>query len=244
MHGRLRPGQRLVVQELAERLGVGRTPIREALITLAGIGVVEIRPNRGAIIRNVGVREVRDFYLLRRALECEAIRTACGRIGEGELRELAAEFRRQIGADGDGRDRSIADAHVLDNRLHDLIAESCGNALLLDELNRLKLLSRAFRDFAYEQGGPLGTSLLKEVEAREHLAIVEALIARDRRAAVRAMSRHIVSGIRDLREISRFVHAEIAPESRHSSHHPATDGDASANGRSRGPGKVSPAGRQ
>ena len=205
MHGRLRPGQRLVVQELAERVGVGRTPIREALITLAGIGVVEIRPNRGAIIRSVGPREVRDFYLVRRALECEAIRTACARIGEDELRALAAEFRRLIGADGDDRDRLIADAHVLDNRLHDLIAESCGNALLLDELNRLKVLSRAFRDYAYEQEGPLGTSLLKEVEAREHLAIVEALIARDRRAAVRAMSRHIVSGIRDLREISRFV---------------------------------------
>jgi DNA-binding GntR family transcriptional regulator len=236
MHGRLRPGQRLVVQELAERLGVGRTPIREALITLAGIGVVEIRPNRGAIIRNVGAREVRDFYLLRRALECEAIRTACGRIGEDELRELAAEFRRLIGADADDRDRSIADAHDLDNRLHDLIAESCGNALLLDELNRLKLLSRAFRDYAYEQEGPLGTSHIKDVEAREHLAIVEALIARDRRAAVRAMSRHIVSGIRDLREISRFVDAGIAPQSRHSSHYPATDGPASADGRSRGPG--------
>src|SRR5690349_19756702 len=151
MHGRLRPGQRLVVQELAERLGVGRTPIREALITLAGIGVVEIRPNRGAVIRSVGAREVRDFYLLRRALECEAIRTACGRVGEDDLRELAAEFRRLIGADADDRDRLIADAHELDNRLHDLIAESCGNALLLDELNRLKVLSRAFRDYAYEQ---------------------------------------------------------------------------------------------
>ena len=112
MHGRLRPGQRLVVQELAERLSVGRTPIREALITLAGIGVVEIRPNRGAVIRSVGAREVRDFYLLRRALECEAIRTACGRIGEDELRALAAEFRRLIGADADDRDRLSADARA------------------------------------------------------------------------------------------------------------------------------------
>jgi DNA-binding GntR family transcriptional regulator len=236
MHGRLRPGQRLVVQELAERLGVGRTPIREALITLAGIGVVEIRPNRGAVIRSVGAREVRDFYLLRRALECEAIRTACGRIAEDELRALATEFRRLIGADADDRDRLSADAHVLDNRLHDLIAENCGNALLLDELNRLKLLSRAFRDYAYEQGGPLGTSLLKEVEAREHLTIVEALIARDRKAAVRAMSRHIVSGIRDLREISRFVHADAAPQSPRPVPHAATDGPVHANGRSRGSG--------
>jgi DNA-binding GntR family transcriptional regulator len=236
MHRRLQPGQRLVVQELAERLGVGRTPIREALITLAGIGVVEIRPNRGAVIRSVGAREIRDFYLLRRALECEAIRTACGRIGEEELRALAAEFHRLIGADSNGRDHSIADAHALDNRLHDLIAENCGNAFLRDELNRLKLLSRAFRDYAFEQGGPLSSSLLKEVEAREHLAIVDALIARDRRAAVRAMSRHIVTGIRDVREVSRFVSAEISPASRRSSHRPAKDGHGSADGRSQGPG--------
>jgi DNA-binding GntR family transcriptional regulator len=193
-------------------------------MTLAGIGVVEIRPNRGAVVRRVRAREVRDFHLLRRALECEAIRTACGRVDEDELHELAAGFRRLIGADADDRDRLIADAHVLDNRLHDVIAQSCGNALLLDELNRLKLLYRAFRDCAYEQEGPLGTYLRKEVEAREHLAIVEALIARDRKAAVRAMSRHIISAIRDLGEISRFVHAEIVPESRPSAHREATDG--------------------
>jgi DNA-binding GntR family transcriptional regulator len=232
MHGRLRPGQRLVVQELSESLGVGRTPIREALTTLTGIGVVEMRPNRGAVVRSVQAREVRDFYLLRRALECEAIRTACGRVGEDELRELAAEFRRLIGAVADDRDRLIADAHALDDRLHDVIAESCGNAFLLDELNRLKVLYRAFRDCAYEQKGPLGHYLRKAVEAREHLAIVEALIARDRKAAVRAMSRHIVSAIRDLGEISRFIHGEIVSESRPSPQHAATDGHVLADGRS------------
>jgi DNA-binding GntR family transcriptional regulator len=236
MHGRLRPGQRLVVQELAERLGVGRTPIREALITLTGIGVVEMRPNRGAVVRSVRAREVRDIYLLRRALECEAIRTACGRIGEDELQELAAEFRRLIGAVADDRDRLIADAQALDNRLHDVIAKSCGNASLMDELNRLKLLYRAFRDCAYEQTGPLGTYPRKDIEACEHLAIVEALIARDRKVAVRAMSRHIVSAIRDLGEVSRLIHAEIVPESRHSPQPAATDGHLPADGRSRGSG--------
>jgi hypothetical protein len=58
------------------------------------------------------------------------------------------------------------------------------------------------------------------------------LIARDRKAAVRAMSRHIVSAIRDLGEISRFVHTEIGPESRPLPHHGATDGDVPADGRS------------
>src|SRR5262249_37772206 len=236
MEGRLRPGERLVVQELAERLGVGRAPIREALITLSGIGVVEMRPNRGAVVRSVGAREVRDIYLLRRALECEAIRYACGRIDEAELRELAAEFRRLICAVGEDRGRLIADAQALDNRLHDLIAKGCGNAFLLEELNRLKLLYRAFRESAYEQKGPLDNYLRKDDEAREHLAIVEALIARDRKAAVRAMSHHIVSAIRDLAEISRFVDEAVVSESRPSPHHAATDGHVPADSRSRGSG--------
>jgi len=230
MNGHLRPGQRLVAQELAKRLGVGQTPIREALITLTGIGVVEMRPNRGAVVRSVRPREVRDIFLVRRVLECEAIRTACGRVGEAELRELAAGLRRLIGAVADDRDRLVADARTLDNRLHDVIAKSCGNAFLLDELNRLKLLYRAFRDSAYEQKGPLDNYLRKDVEAREHLAIVEALIARDRKAAVRAMSRHIVSALGYFGEISRFVHAEIVPESRPSAHREATDGHVPTDG--------------
>lgn len=231
MHGRLRPGQRLVVQELAERLGLGRAPIREALITLSGIGVVEMRPNRGAVVRSLGAREVRDIYLLRRALECEAIRYACGRIDEAELRELAAEFRRLICAVGEDRGRLIADAQALDNRLHDLIAKSCGNAFLLDELNRLKLLYRAFRESYYEQKGPLDNYVRKDVEAREHLDIVEALIARDRKAAVRAMSHHIVSTIIYLGKVSRFVQAEIVPESRSSPFRAAMDGNGPADSR-------------
>src|SRR4051794_26452078 len=68
LEGRLRPGQRLVVQALAEALGLGRMPIREALLVLAGIGVVEVRPNRGAVVRGLRPIEVRGIYLVRRAL--------------------------------------------------------------------------------------------------------------------------------------------------------------------------------
>jgi DNA-binding GntR family transcriptional regulator len=149
---------------------------------------------------------------------------------------LAAEFRRLIGAGGDDRDQLIANAQALDNRLHDLIARNCGNAFLLDELNRLKLLYRAFRESAYEREGPLDNDRHKDSEAREHLAIVEALIARDRKAAVRAMSRHLVTAIRYFSEISRFGHEEIVPESRPSTHHEAQDGDVPAAGGSRGSG--------
>src|ERR1700752_1585397 len=82
--GRLRAGTHLVTQELAERFGVSHTPIREALITLAGIGIIDLLPNRGAVVRRVTVEEVREVCQVRRVLECEATRSACGRIALAE----------------------------------------------------------------------------------------------------------------------------------------------------------------
>ena len=79
--GRVRAGDHLVTQELAERFGVSHTPVREALIALAGMGIIELLPNRGAIVRRVSRQEVREVCQVRRLLECEATRLACGRIG-------------------------------------------------------------------------------------------------------------------------------------------------------------------
>src|SRR5262245_33780091 len=92
--GLLRAGQHLVTQKLAERFGVSHTPIREALISLAGIGIVDLVPNRGAVVRAVTAREVREISQVRRVLECQATRSACGRIDLAELHVLAGELRR------------------------------------------------------------------------------------------------------------------------------------------------------
>lgn len=194
--GRLRAGEHLVMQELAERFGVSQTPIREALITLEGIGVVRLEPNRGAVVRRVTAQEVREVCQVRRVLECAATRLACGRIDPAELRELATAFRRmQTLRPRDWR-RFIDDARRLDSRLHDLLAESCGNHFLAQELGRLKLLFRAFRDVAWEREISRREELRYAEEAREHLAIVAALLAGDRAAAARAMARHIRSGVK------------------------------------------------
>src|SRR6516225_7352826 len=66
--GRLRAGGHLVTRELAERFGVSHTPIREALVALAGIGIVDLLPNRGAIVRRLTADEVREVCHVRRAL--------------------------------------------------------------------------------------------------------------------------------------------------------------------------------
>jgi DNA-binding GntR family transcriptional regulator len=194
--GRLRAGQRLVTQELAVRFGVSHTPIREALIALAGVGIIDLLPNRGAIVRPVAARDVSEVCQVRRVLECEATRRACGRIGLADLHALAADIRRLTADSAPSAAGFIQQARTLDSTLHDLIADSCGNAFLAKEIGRLKILFRAFRDVSWEKNEARNDFHRLAEEADEHLAIVEALLQGDARAAARAMARHIRSGAR------------------------------------------------
>jgi DNA-binding GntR family transcriptional regulator len=194
--GRLRAGGHLVTRELAERFGVSHTPIREALIALAGIGIVDLLPNRGAVIRRVTAHEAREIYQVRRALECEAVRLACGRIDLRELHSLADELRVLTAARHLTGRRFIERARVLDSRLHDMIAESCGNRFLGKEIGRLKTLFRAFRDLAWEYDEARNDYHRLAEETHEHLAIVDALLAGQPREAALAMARHLRSGAR------------------------------------------------
>jgi len=214
--GRLRAGDHLVTQDVASRFGVSHTPVREALIALAGMGIIDLEPNRGAVVRRISVQEVREVCQVRRVLECEATRLACGRIALADLDALAADLQRMMAHRQPGP-AFIPEARALDTRLHDLIAESCGNAFLAHELGRLKTLFRAFRDVAWEQDEARNDYRRLAQESGEHLAIVEALRAGDARGARRAMARHIRSGIKYW---SRALPAR-----------PAANGHASNNGK-------------
>jgi DNA-binding GntR family transcriptional regulator len=194
--GRLRAGTHLVTQELAQRFGVSHTPVREALIALAGIGIIDLLPNRGAVVRRVTATDVREVCQVRRVLECEATRSACGRIEPARLDDLAGELRRMVAVKGLSPSQFIDWARAVDSRLHDLIADSCGNAFLSKEIGRLKMLFRAFRDVAWAHDEARNDYHRLAEEAHEHLAIVEALLAGDARQAARAMARHIRSGAR------------------------------------------------
>lgn len=193
--GKLRAGERLVAQELADRLGVSQTPIREALIQLAGIGIVDLSPNRGAVVRRFTARDVRNILQVRKALECEAVRRATGRIPLGDLQDLSTELQGLMGVTAETLADLLPRARAIDSRLHDLIAQESGNPFLAAELNRLKILYRAFRDVTYSRREAQVDFVRLREEAREHLAIVEGLLAGDARAAALAMVRHLRSGV-------------------------------------------------
>ncbi len=193
-HGRIRAGQRLVTESLALRFGVSHTPIREALIELRGIGVIDLLPNRGAVVRRVTAREVREVCQVRRVLECEAVCGAALRANRVSIQALADDIRALARSRPDPE--TVERARQLDDRLHDLVRESCGNAFLAEELTRLLTLFRAFRDVTWDLELARRDFHRIAVEAGEHLAILRALGAGEARAAARAMSAHIRSGVK------------------------------------------------
>lgn len=188
-------GTRLVTQNLEKQFQTSATPIREALAELAGIGVIELLPNRGATVREVTRRDIREISQVRRALECEAIRLAVGKIDHQQLVQIKSELKQIIAKANAGK-RFTNQAQKIDSRLHDLIANSSGNSHLIRELERFALLFRSFRDASWAKASPTIEKARLTEEAREHERIVDALLAGNRPAAVKAMKSHIQSSAR------------------------------------------------
>ncbi|WP_439621589.1 GntR family transcriptional regulator [Gemmata sp.] len=192
-HGHLRAGQRLVTESLATRFGVSHTPVREALIELRGLGVVDLLPNRGGVVREVTRQNVKEVCQVRKVLECEAVRGAARSADPDRVAAVAAEVRA-VAASPAGPE-TVARAREADNHLHDLIREACGNRFLAAELERLRTLFRTFRDVTWDLEVARRDFHRIAIEAAEHLAITDALRARDARAAVAAMTAHMRSGV-------------------------------------------------
>ena len=90
--GKRRSGQRIIEQNLCDRYGISRTPIREILRRVESEGLIETIPNRGAFVRGFTARDIDDFYLLKSALEVQCVRWAIERITNEELEMLDQIF--------------------------------------------------------------------------------------------------------------------------------------------------------
>jgi len=181
--GRMVSGTRLVEMELAQQFGVSRTPVREALGELAGVGLVGLKPNCGAIIRKFGPEQVREIYEVRAVLESEAARLACGRLSRQDIDELTDEFLDQLKTTkARGWARRVWEA---DCRMHELIAANCGNKRLAEEISRYGNFVQSVREAVGNR------DRAQEAAIREHLEILNALKAGRAKAAAEAMREHL-----------------------------------------------------
>ena len=180
--GELLPSERLVEEDLARRLGLGRAAVRMALVRLEHDGLVERERNRGARVRRVSEAEAVEIVEVRAALESLAAGKAATRATPKDVRELRAILREMRVKRERGDLIAVSDANAA---LHRRILEISGH----ETARRLSgtLISQIVR-FQYR------TVLLPgraERSGREHTAIVEAIAAGDADGAERAMRRHL-----------------------------------------------------
>lgn len=183
LSGEIRPGGRLVEQELAEEMGISRTPVREALTRLSGEGLLVGVPNVGTFVKQFSVKEVRELFEIREVLEGLAYRKASERMSmdqRGELEELARK------TDERRREGHWAETFRTDEDFHGYIIGNCGNDSLVKELEKFSfqtsliqaqlspagglLRRREITVTHVELAGASGDPLKAERLMREHIA--------------------------------------------------------------------------
>ncbi len=183
--GELKPGQALVETDLAEVLGVSKTPVREALKTLAGAGLVTMNPYKGAAVRVVDDEQARHVYDARLLLELEALARAVTRGHDWQPAHTALARADQA---ADRAERSLANRDF-----HRELYAGCGNPLLVRMLDDLRDQTALVSVAAWRHEPDWLQTPSWEHEAAEHLAVLRAAEDGDAERAAGLLRGHISS---------------------------------------------------
>ncbi|QDZ12591.1 GntR family transcriptional regulator [Devosia ginsengisoli] len=208
LSGELPPGSPLDERALTDRLGVSRTPFREAIAVLAREGLVDVRPYRGFSVHLPSPKEIDDLYQLRRVLEGFAMRLAVENISNADIARLEQVLDAGIAA----LEANDLDAYgVHDTEFHATFARLSKNEPLIETLERLALRIQMGRATANRNVH------FAKAAASERDAILGALRARDADRAAALMDAHIA-------HVQRAVSEQMAPSAGNDGHRPARPG--------------------
>lgn len=178
---RLTPGERLSENELAERFGTSRAPVREALIRLVEDGLIEVRPQRGSFVTRISLKAMEGSRFVREALEVAIIRQAASRgITATAQARIEATIAAQLGARDDPERFTRHD-----DAFHRALAEAAGLASVWAIVEREKTQFDRVRFLSLPSTTPVA------VLVEQHRAILAAVLARDPEAAAAAMHQHM-----------------------------------------------------
>ncbi len=180
--GELKPGERLMEIHLADKLGVSRTPVREAIRRLELEGLVTMFPRRGAEVAQITEKSMSDVLEVRRTLDALCAELACDRISQEELSALKQACERFEQSVSTHDTKKIAQADVA---LHDIIVQATGNQRLIQLVNNLSEQMYRYR-FEY-----IKDSSQHETLIREHRIIYQSIVDKDRDTAASAAKTHI-----------------------------------------------------
>ena len=194
LKGELKPGERLMELQLAAKLGVSRTPIREAIRMLEQEGLAVTIPRKGAEVAKMTEKDMEDVLQIRDALDELAASIACEQISKEQLKELEQtmqEFEKSIRT---GEVKRIAEADV---HFHDIIYQSTGNPKLVNMLSNLREQMYRYRvEYLKDQRN-------YPTLVQEHSEIVEGLAEKNKEKVTAAMHRHVRNQVAAVKEIIR-----------------------------------------
>lgn len=182
LRGELQPGERLLEIHLADKLGVSRTPIREAIRKLELEGLVLMIPRKGAVVAEITEKSLRDVLEVRRALEELAMKLACEKILNEEIEELKVVAKEFEDALKTGDVTVYAEADV---KFHDIIYRTTDNQRLIQLLYNLREQMYRYRVEYLKRDDSHDTLLA------EHQYIIETLEKRNADEAIKAICAHI-----------------------------------------------------
>jgi DNA-binding GntR family transcriptional regulator len=200
---KISPGEMLSEQDLAQRFGVSRSPVREALIKLSEAGLVRVLPQRGTQVVKISRAAVEDARFIRLAVECAVVREAALKAGPVILAELNASLTRQRRAQ---RATSSDDFMTLDEEFHRLLAEAAGRPAAWRMIEDVKPQMDRVRYLDVKQATPRHTIVA------QHVTIVDAIKAGDPVAAETAMHQHLSEILRSLPELATKYPDLFEPE--------------------------------
>ena len=188
MDGRLEPGLRLKEEQLAQELGISRTPIREALQRLTTEGLVQARPNRGAFVRSYNATELNEMYELRAVLEGYAAGRAATSLTDEDLAELRASCER---FEALSVATQVEEVVAENGRFHELIHASAAGELLMEMIRQVLELPLVYRTYVWYSPDQ------KRASEHAHRELLASLERRDVVQAERLMREHVL-GARDV----------------------------------------------
>jgi DNA-binding GntR family transcriptional regulator len=181
-NGTLRPGERLMENQLAEELRVSRTPVREAIRKLEQEGFVVMVPRRGTYVADISVRDINEVFEIRTALEALAASLAAERITDSDLEKLEELLVEIGGFIKQGDTDKLIEA---DSQFHDILYNSTNNKTLATIIGNLREKITVFRAIAYAYPGRAKRSF------EEHRLLVNALARRDSESAQQVARKHM-----------------------------------------------------
>ncbi len=197
LRGELKPGERLMEIQLANKLGVSRTPIREAIRKLELEGLVLMIPRKGAEVAEITEKSLRDVLEVRRALEELAVQLACEKITKEEIRELervAKEFQQVVNSS------DITEIAEVDVCFHDIIYTATDNQKLIQLLNNLREQMYRYRVEYLKRDGVFPQLIA------EHEAIIRHIENNEKEKATEVMCRHIDNQVETVIDVIRAKH--------------------------------------